>query len=64
MKRANVFVIRDRNILRELADKSVLESWNEVNYEKRQYISIIKRFSRYPKHPYNKYVYLNGSATA
>jgi len=61
MKRTNTFIVEDAPALRELADNCA-RLYNEVNYERRQAYIRYKRFEWYPKHLYEKYAPLVGSA--
>ena len=63
MERTNTFIVEGSPALRELAENCA-KLWNEVNYEKRQDYIQYRRFSWYPKHLYQKYALLVGSATA
>jgi len=63
MKRTNTFIVEDAQAFRELADNCA-RLYNEVNYERRQAYIRYKRFEWYPKHLYEKYAPLVGSATA
>ena len=63
MKRTNTFIVEDNPILRRLADNCA-RLWNELNFERRQAYINYKKFSWYPKHLYEKYAPLIGSATA
>jgi putative transposase len=63
MERTDTFVVEDAPALRELGD-SCARLYNEVNYERRQAYTRYKRFEWYPKHLYEKYAPLVGSATA
>ena len=62
MKRTNTFIIEDCPALWELAD-SCAKLYNELNFERRQAYIRYRRFE-YPKHLYEKYAPLIGSATA
>jgi putative transposase len=63
MERANTFVVEDCPALWELAENCA-RLYNEVNFERRQMYIRYKRFEWYPKHLYEKYAPLIGSATA
>ena len=63
MERTNTFVIEGCPALWELADKCA-RLYNEVNFERRHAYIHYKRFEWYPKHLYEKYAPLIGSATA
>jgi putative transposase len=63
VKRANAFVIEDCPVLWELAD-GCARLYNEMNFERRHAYIHYKRFEWYPKHLYDKYAPLIGSATA
>jgi len=63
MKRTNTFIVEGAPALRELAD-NCSRLWNEVNYERRQAYIHYRKFSWYPKHLYEKYAPIIGSATA
>jgi len=63
MKRTNTFIIEDKPTLWELADNCA-RLWNELNFERRQAYIHYEKFSWYPKHLYEKYAPLIGSATA
>ncbi len=63
MKRTNTLIVEDAPALRTLADNCA-RLYNEVNYERRQAYIRYKRFEWYPKHLYEKYTPLVGSATA
>ena len=63
MERANTFIVEDSPALWELADNCA-RLWNEVNFERRQAYIHYRKFSWYPKHLYEKYAPLIGSATA
>jgi putative transposase len=66
MQRTNTFIIEDNcNILFKLAD-NCSKLWNELNYERRKaYINCKSiNFNWYPKHLYEKYSVIIGSATA
>jgi len=63
MERTNTFIVEGCPALRELADNCA-RLYNEVNFEKRQAYIRYKRFEWYPKHLYEKYAPLIGSATA
>ena len=63
MNRANTFILEGCPALWELAD-SCAKLYNEVNFESRQAYIRYKRFEWYPKHLYEKYATLIGSATA
>jgi len=63
VKRTNTFIIEDCPALWELAD-SCAKLYNELNFERRQAYMRYKRFEWYPKHLYEKYAPLIGSATA
>jgi putative transposase len=61
MKRANTFIVEGCLALWKLADNCA-RLYNEVNFERRQAYIHYKRFD--PKHLYEKYAPLIGSATA
>jgi len=63
VERTNTFVIEGCPALWELADKCA-RLYNEVNFERRHAYIHYKRFEWYPKHLYEKYAPLIGSATA
>ena len=63
MERANTFIVEDHPTLWMLADNCAT-LYNEVNFERRQAYIRYKRFKWYPKHLYEKYAPLIGSATA
>jgi putative transposase len=63
MNRANTFILEGCPALWELAD-SCGKLYNEVNFERRQAYIRYKRFEWHPKHLYEKYAPLIGSATA
>ncbi len=63
MQRTNTFIVEGSNTLWELAD-NCSKLWNEINYERRQACINNRRFEWYPKHLYNKYSVIIGSATA
>jgi putative transposase len=63
VERTNTFVIEGCPALWELADKCA-RLYNEVNFERRHAYIRYKRFEWYPKHLYEKYAPLIGSATA
>ncbi len=63
MERTNTFTIDDHQKLWELADNCA-RLYNEVNFERRQAYIRYKRFSWHPKHLYEKYAPIIGSATA
>jgi putative transposase len=63
MKRVNAFIVEGCPALWELAD-IYAGLYNEVNFERRQAYIRYRRFERYPKHLYEKYAPLIGSATA
>jgi putative transposase len=63
MERANTFMVEGCPALWELADNCA-RLYNEVNFERRQAYIRYKRFKWYPKHLYEKYAPLIGSATA
>jgi putative transposase len=66
MQRTNTFIIEDNcNTLFKIAD-NCSKLWNELNYERRKaYINGKDiNFNWYPKHLYNKYSVIIGSATA
>jgi putative transposase len=63
VERTNTFVIEGCPALWELADKCA-RLYNEVNFDRRQAYIRYKRFEWYPKHLYEKYAPLIGSATA
>jgi putative transposase len=63
MERVNVFIVEGCPALWELADNCA-GLYNEVNFERRQAYIRYRRFEWYPKHLYEKYAPLIGSATA
>ena len=63
MKRTNIFIIEDCPALWELAD-TCAKLYNGPNFERRQAYMRYRRFEWYPKHLYEKYSPLIGSATA
>ena len=63
MRRTNTFIIEDVPSLRGLAD-GCARLWNEVNYERRQAYIRYRKFSWHPKHLYEKYAPIVGSAVA
>jgi putative transposase len=63
MERVNTFILGDCPTLWRLAD-SCARLYNEVNFERRQAYIRYRRFKWYPKHLYEKYAPLIGSATA
>ncbi len=63
MKRVNAFIVEGCPALWELADICA-GLYNEVNFERRQAYIRYRRFEQYPKHLYEKYAPLIGSATA
>ncbi len=63
MERTNALIVEDSPGLRELANNCA-RLWNEVNFERRQAYVRYKKFSWYPKHLYEKYAPMVGSATA
>jgi putative transposase len=63
MKRVNAFIVEGCPALWELADNCA-GLYNEVNFERRQAYIRYRRFEWYPKHLYEKYAPLIGSATA
>ena len=63
MERTNTFVIEGCPALCELAENCA-RLYNEVNFDRRQAYIRYKRFEWYPKHLYEKYAPLIGSATA
>jgi len=63
VERANTFIVEDCPTLWELADNCA-KLYNEVNFERRQAYIHYKHFKWYPKHLYEKYAPLIGSATA
>jgi putative transposase len=63
VKRVNMFIVEGCPALWELADNCA-RLYNEVNFERRQAYIRYKRFEWYPKHLYEKYAPLIGSATA
>jgi putative transposase len=63
MKRVNAFIVEGCPASWELAD-IYAGLYNEVNFERRQAYIRYRRFERYPKHLYEKYAPLIGSATA
>jgi putative transposase len=63
MQRTNTFIIEDNcNTLFKLAD-NCSKLWNELNYERRKTYINGKSINWYPKHLYNKYSVIIGSAT-
>jgi len=63
VERVNTFILGDCPALWRLAD-SCARLYNEVNFERRQAYIRYRRFEWYPKHLYEKYAPLIGSATA
>jgi putative transposase len=63
MKRVNAFIVEGCPASWELAD-IYAGLYNEVNFERRQAYIRYRRFERYPKHLYENYAPLIGSATA
>jgi putative transposase len=63
MERVNAFIVEGCPALWELADNCA-KLYNEVNFERRQAYIRYRRFEWYPKHLYEKYAPLIGSATA
>jgi putative transposase len=63
MERVNAFIVEGCPALWELADNCA-RLYNEVNFERRQAYIRYRRFEWYPKHLYEKYAPLIGSATA
>jgi len=63
VERANTFIVEDCPALWELTDNCA-KLYNEVNFERRQAYIHYKHFKQYPKHLYEKYAPLIGSATA
>jgi putative transposase len=63
MERVNAFIVEGCPALWELADNCA-RLYNEVNFERRQAYIRYRRFKWYPKHLYEKYAPLIGSATA
>jgi len=63
VERTNTFVIEDCPALWELAENCA-KLYNEVNFERRQAYIHYKCFEWYPRHLYEKYAPLIGSATA
>jgi putative transposase len=63
MERVNAFIVEGCPALWELADNCA-RLYNEVNFERRQAYICYRRFEWYPKHLYEKYAPLIGSATA
>jgi putative transposase len=63
VERANTFIVEDCPTLWELTDNCA-KLYNEVNFERRQAYIHYKHFKQYPKHLYEKYAPLIGSATA
>ncbi|MEM3065812.1 MAG: transposase [Nitrososphaerota archaeon] len=63
MERTNTFTVNDHPSLRKLADNCA-RLWNELNFERRQAYIRYKKFSWHPKHLYEKYAPIIGSATA
>jgi len=63
MERTNTFIVENSPALWELADNCA-RLWNEFNFERRQAYIHYRKFSWYPKHFYEKYAPLIGSATA
>ncbi|MBS7618050.1 transposase [Candidatus Bathyarchaeota archaeon] len=62
MERVNAFIVEGCPSLRRLADNCV-RLYNEVNFERRQAYICYKKFEWYPRHLYEKYAPLIGSAT-
>jgi putative transposase len=63
VERTNTFILEDCPTLWRLAD-SCAKLYNEVNFERRQAYIHYRHFKWYPKHLYEKYAPLIGSATA
>jgi putative transposase len=63
LQRTNAFIVENSPGLWELAD-GCARLWNEVNFERRQAYIHYRKFPWYPKHLYEKYARLIGSATA
>ncbi|MEM3563706.1 MAG: transposase [Candidatus Jordarchaeaceae archaeon] len=63
MERTNTFIVEGCPSLKELADNCA-RLYNEVNFERRQAYIHYKKFEWYPKHLYQKYAPIIGSATA
>ncbi len=63
MERSNTFIVKNDPRLRILAE-NCSRLWNEVNFERRQAYIRYRRFEWYPKHLYEKYAPITGSATA
>lgn len=63
MERTNTFTVNDHPSLRKLADNCA-RLWNELNFERRQAHMRYKKFEWHPKHLYEKYAPIIGSATA
>jgi putative transposase len=63
MERVNAFIVEGRPALWGLADNCA-RLYNEVNFERRQAYIRYRCFEWYPKHLYEKYAPLIGSATA
>jgi putative transposase len=63
VERVNAFIVEGCPALWELADICA-GLYNEVNFERRQAYIRYRRFEWYPKHLYEKYAPLIGSATA
>ena len=63
MKRVNTFILEGCPALYQLADNCA-RLYNELNFERRQAYIRYRRFEWYPKHFYEKYAPLIGSATA
>jgi putative transposase len=63
MERVNAFIVEGCPALWELADNCA-RLYNEVSFERRQAYIRYRRFEWYPKHLYEKYAPLIGSATA
>jgi len=61
VKRTNTFIVEDNPALRELAENCA-RLWNELNFERRQAYIHYRKFSWHPKHLYEKYAPLIGSA--
>jgi putative transposase len=62
VERANTFIVEGCPALWELTDNCA-KLYNEVNFERRQTYIHYKHFKQYPKHLYEKYAPLIGSAT-
>jgi len=63
LQRTDTFIVEGCPGLWELAD-GCARLWNEVNFERRQAYIHCRKFPWYPRHLYEKYAPLLGSATA